>query len=94
DQTVKAANNSINEQSQTLDNNAINQAATTVNTKKAALHRDVKLQNDKDHAKQTVSQLANINNAQKHIEDKLIDSETTKKAVKQDLTEAQELDKL
>ena len=43
-------NNIINEQTATLDNNAINQAATTVNTTKAALHGDVKLQNDKDHA--------------------------------------------
>ena len=59
-----AANNIINEQTATLDNNAINQAAATVNTTKAALHGDVKLQNDKDHAKQTVSQLAHLNNAQ------------------------------
>ncbi len=34
----------------------------------------MKLQNDKDHAKQTVSQLAHLNNAQKHMEDTLIDS--------------------
>lgn len=65
DQAVQAANNIINEQTATLDNNAINQAAATVNTTKAALHGDVKLQNDKDHAKQTVSQLAHLNNAQK-----------------------------
>ncbi|HHW8598557.1 TPA: hyperosmolarity resistance protein Ebh, partial [Staphylococcus aureus] len=94
DQAVQAANNIINEQTATLDNNAINQAATTVNTTKAALHGDVKLQNDKDHAKQTVSQLAHLNNAQKHMEDTLIDSETTRTAVKQDLTEAQALDQL
>ncbi len=94
DQAVQAANNIINEQTATLDNNAINQAAATVNTTKAALHGDVKLQNDKDHAKQTVSQLAHLNNAQKHMEDTLIDSETTRTAVKQDLTEAQELDQL
>lgn len=94
DQAVQAANNIINEQTATLDNNAINQAATTVNTTKAALHGDVKLQNDKDHAKQTVSQLAHLNNAQKHMEDTLIDNETTRTAVKQDLTEAQALDQL
>ncbi len=94
DQAVQAANNIINEQTATLDNNAINQAATTVNTTKAALHGDVKLQNDKDHAKQTVSQLAHLNNAQKHMEDTLIDSETTRTAAKQDLTEAQALDQL
>ncbi|AGU61513.1 Extracellular matrix binding protein [Staphylococcus aureus subsp. aureus CN1] len=94
DQAVQAANNIINEQTATLDNNAINQAAATVNTTKAALHGDVKLQNDKDHAKQTVSQLAHLNNAQKHMEDTLIDSETTRTAVKQDLTEAQALDQL
>ena len=94
DQAVQAANNIINEQTATLDNNAINQAATTVNTTKAALHGDVKLQNDKDHAKQTVSQLAHLNNAQKHMEDTLIDSETTRTAVKQDLTKAQALDQL
>ncbi len=94
DQAVQAANNIINEQTATLDNNAINQAATTVNTTKAALHGDVKLQNDKDHAKQTVSQLAHLNNAQKHMEDTLIDSETTRTAVNQDLTEAQALDQL
>lgn len=81
DQAVQAANNIINEQTATLDNNAINQAATTVNTTKAALHGDVKLQNDKDRAKQTVSQLAHLNNAQKHMEDTLIDSETTRTAV-------------
>ncbi|HDR0567632.1 TPA: GA module-containing protein, partial [Staphylococcus aureus] len=92
DQAVQAANNIINEQTATLDNNVINQAATTVNTTKAALHGDVKLQNDKDHAKQTVSQLAHLNNAQKHMEDTLIDNETTRTAVKQDLTEAQALD--
>ncbi|MDR8690991.1 hypothetical protein XD28_00045, partial [Staphylococcus aureus] len=89
-----AANNIINEQTATLDNNAINQVAATVNTTKAALHGDVKLQNDKDHAKQTVSQLAHLNNAQKHMEDTLIDSETTRTAVKQDLTEVQALDQL
>ncbi|HIA6710610.1 TPA: DUF1542 domain-containing protein, partial [Staphylococcus aureus] len=94
DQAVQAANNIINEQTATLDNNVINQAATTVNTTKAALHGDVKLQNDKDHAKQTVSQLAHLNNAQKHMEETLIDSETTRTAVKQDLTEAQALDQL
>ncbi len=94
DQAVQAANNIINEQTATLDNNAINQAAATVNTTKAALHGDVKLQNDKDHAKQTVSQLAHLNNAQKHMEDTLIDSETTRTVVKQDLTEAQALDQL
>ncbi len=94
DQAVQAANNIINEQTATLDNNAINQAAATVNTTKAALHGDVKLQNDKDHAKQTVSQLAHLNNAQKHMEDTLIDSETTRTAVKQDLTEAPALDQL
>ncbi|HHW9882976.1 TPA: hyperosmolarity resistance protein Ebh [Staphylococcus aureus] len=94
DQAVQAANNIINEQTATLDNNAINQAATTVNTTKAALHGDVKLQNDKDHAKQTVSQLAHLNNAQKHMEDTLIDSETTRTAVNHDLTEAQALDQL
>lgn len=94
DQAVQAANNIINEQTATLDNNAINQAATTVNTTKAALHGDVKLQNDKDHAKQTVSQLAHLNNAQKHMEDTLIDNETTRTAIKQDLTEAQALDQL
>ncbi len=94
DQAVQAANSIINEQTATLDNNAIKQAATTVNTTKAALHGDVKLQNDKDHAKQTVSQLAHLNNAQKHMEDTLIDSETTRTAVKQDLTEAQALDQL
>ncbi len=65
-----------------------------MNTTKAALHGDVKLQNDKDHAKQTVSQLAHLNNAQKHMEDTLIDSETTRTAVKQDLTEAPALDQL
>ncbi len=94
DQAVQAANNIINEQTATLDNNAINQVAATVNTTKAALHGDVKLQNDKDHAKQTVSQLAHLNNVQKHMEDTLIDSETTRTAVKQDLTEAQVLDQL
>ncbi|CAC8241649.1 cell wall associated fibronectin-binding protein [Staphylococcus aureus] len=94
DQAVQAANNIINEQTATLDNNAINQVAATVNTTKAALHGDVKLQNDKDHAKQTVSQLAHLNNAQKHMEDTLIDSETTRTAVKQDLTEVQALDQL
>ncbi len=94
DQAVQAANNIINEQTATLDNNAINQVAATVNTTKAALHGDVKLQNDKDHAKQTVSQLAHLNNVQKHMEDTLIDSETTRTAVKQDLTEAQALDQL
>ncbi len=94
DQAVQAANNIINEQTVTLDNNAINQAATTVNTTKVALHGDVKLQNDKDRAKQTVSQLAHLNNAQKHMEDTLIDNETTRTAVNHDLTEAQALDQL
>ncbi len=46
-----------------------------MSTTKEHLHGDVKLQNDKDHAKQTVSQLAHLNNAQKHMEDTLIDSE-------------------
>lgn len=45
----------------------------------------------KINAKQTVSQLAHLNNVQKHMEDTLIDSETTRTAVKQDLTEAQAL---
>ncbi|MBE2142418.1 GA module-containing protein, partial [Staphylococcus argenteus] len=94
DQAVQAAKDIINEQTATLDNNAINQAASTVNTTKAALHGDVKLQNDKNHAKQTVNQLAHLNNAQKHMEDTLIDSETTRTAVNHDLTEAQALNQL
>ncbi|GJF43965.1 hypothetical protein SA19061_10550 [Staphylococcus argenteus] len=65
-----------------------------MNTTKAALHGDVKLQNDKNHAKQTVNQLAHLNNAQKHMEDTLIDSETTRTAVNHDLTEAQALNQL
>lgn len=94
DQAVQAAKDIINEQTATLDNNAINQAASTVNTSKAALHGDVKLQNDKNHAKQTVNQLEHLNNAQKHMEDTLIDSETTRTAVNHDLTEAQALNQL
>ncbi|HCY9469058.1 TPA: hyperosmolarity resistance protein Ebh, partial [Staphylococcus aureus] len=93
-QAVTAANNIINQTtSPTMNPDDVNRA-TTVNTTKAALHGDVKLQYDKDRAKQTVSQLAHLNNAQKHMEDTLIDSETTRTAVNHDLTEAQALDQL
>ncbi|MCT6706666.1 FIVAR domain-containing protein, partial [Staphylococcus aureus] len=58
DQAVQSANNIINEHNATLDNNAINHVSATVNSTIAALNGVVKLQNDKDHAKQKVSQLA------------------------------------
>ncbi len=94
-QAVTATNNIINQTtSPTMNPDEVNRATTQVNTTKAALHGDVKLQNDKDHAKQTVSQLTHLNNAQKHMEDTLIDSETTRTAVNHDLTEAQALDQL
>lgn len=65
-QAVTAANNIINQTtSPTMNPDDVNRATTQVNNTKAALHGDVKLQNDKDHAKQTVSQLAHLNNVQK-----------------------------
>ncbi|WP_415918579.1 DUF1542 domain-containing protein [Staphylococcus warneri] len=94
DQAVQNANAIINEQQATLDPNIINTATNSVNQSKQALHGDVKLQNDKDRAKQTVSQLPHLNDAQKHMEDTLIDNETTRTAVNNDLTEAQALDQL
>ncbi|WP_424842390.1 hyperosmolarity resistance protein Ebh [Staphylococcus pasteuri] len=94
DQAVQHAQDIINEQTATLDENTINQATEAVNNAKQSLHGDVKLQNDKDHAKQIVSQLSHLNDAQKHMEDALIDSENTRTAVNNDLTEAQALDQL
>ncbi|HGZ9878252.1 TPA: hyperosmolarity resistance protein Ebh, partial [Staphylococcus aureus] len=94
-EAVRNAENILNKSTGTnVPKDQVEAAMNQVNTTKAALHGDVKLQNDKDHAKQTVSQLAHLNNVQKHMEDTLIDSETTRTAVKQDLTEAQALDQL
>jgi len=59
---------------------------------KSNLHGDTKLQHDKDSAKQTIAQLQNLNSAQKHMEDSLIENESTRSQVQQDLTEAQALD--
>lgn len=61
---------------------------------KSNLHGDTKLQHDKDSAKQTIAQLQNLNSAQKHMEDSLIENESTRSQVQQDLTEAQALDGL
>ncbi|WP_422635972.1 hypothetical protein [Staphylococcus pasteuri] len=64
DQAVQHAQDIINEQTATLNENTINQATEAVNNAKQSLHGDLKLQNDKDHAKQIVSQLSHLNDAQ------------------------------
>ncbi|MCU7258292.1 hypothetical protein NYR20_32210, partial [Pseudomonas aeruginosa] len=63
-----------------------------VNNSKQALQGVAKLQSEKDHAKALINQLPHLNDAQKHMEDALIDNETTRTAVKNDVTEAQQLD--
>ncbi len=91
DQAVQAANNIINEQTATLDNNAINQAATTVNTTKAALHGDQKLAQDKQRATETLNNLSNLNTPQRQALENQINNAGTRGEVAQKLTEAQAL---
>lgn len=92
DQAVQHAQDLINEQHATLDTNVINQKTEDVNNSKQALQGVAKLQSEKDHAKALINQLPHLNDAQKHMEDALIDNETTHTAVKNDVTEAQQLD--
>ncbi|WP_423156901.1 hyperosmolarity resistance protein Ebh [Staphylococcus warneri] len=92
DQAVQNAQDLINEQQATLDTNVINQTTESVNNSKQALQGVTKLQNEKDLAKERINQLPHLNDAQKHMEDALIDNETTRTAVKNDVTEAQQLD--
>lgn len=92
DQAVQHAQDLINEQQATLDTNVINQKTEDVNNSKQALQGVAKLQSEKDHAKALINQLPHLNDAQKHMEDALIDNETTRTAVKNDVTEAQQLD--
>ena len=61
---------------------------------KSNLHGDTKLQQEKDQAKRTIEQLPNLNNAQKGLEDTMIDGESTCTQVQHDLAEAQALDSL
>ena len=61
---------------------------------KSNLHGDTKLQQDKDTAKRTIAQLQNLNDAQKGLEDTMIDGESTRTQVQHDLAEAQALNGL
>lgn len=94
DNAVNNAQQVIDETQATLDKNTINNLTNAVTQAKSNLHGDVKLQQDKDSAKQTISQLPNLNDAQKHMEDSLIDSQQTRTNVTHDLTEAQALNGL
>ena len=94
DNAVNNAQQVVDETQATLDTNTINNLTNAVTQSKSNLHGDVKLQQDKDSAKQTISQLPNLNNAQKHMEDSLIDSQHTRTSVAHDLSEAQALNGL
>lgn len=94
DNAVNNAQQVIDETQATLSSDTINQLANAVTQAKSNLHGDTKLQHDKDSAKQTIAQLQNLNSAQKHMEDSLIDNESTRTQVQHDLTEAQALDGL
>ncbi len=94
DNAVNNAQHVIDETQATLSSDTINQLANAVTQAKSNLHGDTKLQHDKDSAKQTIAQLQNLNSAQKHMEDSLIDNESTRTQVQHDLTEAQALDGL
>lgn len=94
DNAVNNAQHVIDETQATLSSDTINQLANAVTQAKSNLHGDTKLQHDKDSAKQTIAQLQNLNSAQKHIEDSLIENESTRTQVQHDLTEAQALDGL
>lgn len=94
DNAVNNAQQVVDETQATLDTNTINNLTNAVTQSKSNLHGDVKLQQDKDSAKQTISQLPNLNNAQKRMEDSLIDSQHTRTSVAHDLSEAQALNGL
>lgn len=94
DNAVNNTQHVIDETQATLSSDTINQLANAVTQAKSNLHGDTKLQHDKDSAKQTIAQLQNLNSAQKHMEDSLIDNESTRTQVQHDLTEAQALDGL
>ena len=64
DNAVNNAQQVVDETQATLDTNTINNLTNAVTQSKSNLHGDVKLQQDKDSAKQTISQLPNLNNAQ------------------------------
>lgn len=94
DNAINNAQQLIDESQATLNPDTINHLTTGVTQAKSNLHGDTKLQHDKDSAKQTIAQLQNLNSAQKHMEDSLIENESTRSQVQQDLTEAQALDGL
>ena len=94
DNAINNAQQLIDESQATLNPDTINHLNTGVTQAKSNLHGDTKLQHDKDSAKQTIAQLQNLNSAQKHMEDSLIENESTRSQVQQDLTEAQALDGL
>ena len=77
DNAINNAQQLIDETQATLSSDTINQLANAVTQAKSNLHGDTKLQHDKDSAKQTIAQLQNLNSAQKHMEDSLIDNEST-----------------
>ncbi len=90
-QVFQAANNIINEQIATLDNNAINQVAATVNTRKRHIHGNMRnYKMIKIMLKQTIGTL---NNAQKRAGGPLIDMKTNQQ-LGGILTEVQALDQL
>ena len=93
DNAVNNAQQVVDETQATLDTNTINNLTNAVTQSKSNLHGDVKLQQDKDSAKQTISQLPNLNNAQNtwKIHSLIVNTRTS---VAHDLSEAQALNGL
>ena len=94
DNAVNNAQQVIDETTATINPETVNNLTNAVTQAKSNLHGDTKLQQDKDTAKRTIAQLQNLNDAQKGLEDTMIDGESTRTQVQHDLAEAQALNGL
>ena len=93
DQAVQHANDLINGTNQpTINKGDISRASQTVNTTKDALDGNHRLEAAQQNATQTITNLSNLNNAQKDAEKHLVNQSTTLEQVQQHLQTAQDLD--
>ena len=75
----------------TINKSNVNTATQAVNNTKDALDGDHRLEEAKNNANQTITNLSNLNNAQKDAEKNLVNSASTLEQVQQNLQTAQQL---
>ncbi|MGL4101620.1 hypothetical protein ACSX02_12185, partial [Staphylococcus epidermidis] len=87
------AQNIINGTNQpTINKRNVNTATQAVNNTTDALDGEHRLKEVKNNTHQTITNLSNLNNAQKNEEKNLVNSATTLEQVQQNLQTAQQLD--